>query len=308
MKASFDKQELISGLAELEKRVREHRPSGRPAAPGERLDLDLESIEAAAKSRRALSKPAAVDVTAIYPEDARERAAPPQSTTIDVAPPEKDMRVSSAGSERAPVAATLEAAALFAADPREQTAASGSVAIDLVADKEFRASASGKGSSPGAAAAKDPALRVVDPASPSPSAKIDAIPDKEFRAPALGTSAAASRPHRWIYAATAILIVIGSLVGGAGWLVGGKVLAALQTPRTLRSRIDPPLAASAAVPAPEQTADVPPAPPAAAQETVAETAPPAPEPQAATPTVEANATRGTEAPESAPVAAALPTA
>ena len=38
MKASFDKQELMAGLAELEKRAREQRPSGRPAAaPSDRL-------------------------------------------------------------------------------------------------------------------------------------------------------------------------------------------------------------------------------------------------------------------------------
>ena len=290
MKASFDKQELMAGLAELEKRAREQRPSGRPAAaPSDRLDLDLAAIEAAVKSRRA-PKPAAVEPTAVAPEQGHE-AAPSQSTTIEAA---------------------LEAAALVAVDPREQTAPSRSAAIDLFADKEFRAAASKQRSAPSAAAVKDAARLIVElreQASPSRSPKIDSVPDNDLRASAPSTGSAPSRPHRWIYAATAILIIIGSLVGGAGWFVGGKVMAALQTPRSLRSKIDPPLESTAA-PAPERTADVP---PADAQETAStagegETASPAPQTQAAVPTVDATASQATQASQASPAVAAPPAA
>ncbi len=291
MKASFDKQELMAGLAELEKRAREQRPSGRPAAaPSDRLDLDLAAIEAAVKSRRA-PKPAAVEPTAIASEEGDDQAAPSQSTTIEAA---------------------LDAAALVAVDPREQTAPSRSAAIDLFADKEFRAAASKQRSAPSAAAVKDAARLIVESreqASPSRSPKIDSVPDNDLRASAPSTGSAPSRPHRWIYAATAILIIIGSLVGGAGWFVGGKVMAALQSPRSLRSKIDPPLESTAA-PAPERTADVP---PADAQETAStagegETASPAPQTQAAVPTVDATASQATQASQASPAVAAPPAA
>ena len=161
MKASFDKEELMAGLAELEKRAREQRPSGRPAAaPSDRLDLDLAAIEAAVKSRRA-PKPAAVEPTTIAPEEGDDQAAPSQSTTIEAAL-DREQRVSSAGSARAPAAAALDAAALVAVDPRERTAPSRSAAIDLVADKEFRAAASKKRSAPSAAAVKDAARLIVE--------------------------------------------------------------------------------------------------------------------------------------------------
>jgi len=177
VKASFDSQELIASLAELEKCAREHSPSTRLAeVPSAQLGIDLAAILASVKSR----------------------------------------------------------------------------------------------SAPQAAAVED-AARLTDNRPPNQS-----VP---------------SRLYRRVSAAPAILIVIGSLVGGAGYYVGSIALMALQAPPALH-KFDPPLETTAQAPAAEQTADggstgaeaaaVMPPSLAKTQATVASFAPPAapPKPEA----------------------------
>ena len=128
----------------------------------------------------------------------------------------------------------------------------------------------------------------------SPAAKTDLAPDSGLRA-AAQAAVAPKRPHRWIYAAAAILIVVGTLVVGAGWLVSGKVLAALKEGSSSAPK------AMAAVPAPELKAETAPAaPPAAAQETASATPAVAVE---AAPEAPAQAVQAAEA---APAAAPVP--
>ena len=135
------------------------------------------------------------------------------------------------------------------------------------------------------AAAVDDVARLADvppdQAAASDSATIDQAPDKDLRRASGGKNSASSRPHRWIYAPAAIVIVMGSLVGGTGYLAGVKVLAALQALRAPRE-FDPPSQTTAQAPAVEQTADAEPATPAAAEQTASSAAPvaeipPAPE-------------------------------
>ena len=191
MKATFDRRELMAGLAELEKCILQHTPSGRlAAAPSSQLDIDLAALLTSAKSGGAPKAVAVDDVVQL----------------ADV--------------------------------PPDQAAASDSATIDLAPDKDLRPSSCGKNS-------------------------------------------VSSRPHRWIYAPAAIVIVMGSLVGGTGYFAGVKVLAALQALRAPRE-FDPPSQTTAQAPAVEQTTGAEPETPAAAEQTsssaapVAET-PPAPE-------------------------------
>ncbi len=281
MTASFDKQELMAGLAELEKRVREHRPSNErpPAAAGDRLDIDLAAIEAALKAKRGV-KPAADAAPSVEPPREAQRS----SRKLDVAP---EPRVSSRAKEGSSVPTALEALTLRVESPRDPVPPSRSATIGLVAQKDPKVSTSAKGSLLGAIAIEN-ATRIAGdwtelPPPPPPeridsAAKANFIPvaGPEAAAPA-PTASAPKRPHRWIYAAAAMVIVVGTLVGGAGWLVTGKVLAALKdssksAPKVMAAA--PALevkteAASAATPvAAEETASA--APAAAVEATPAE--------------------------------------
>ena len=129
------------------------------------------------------------------------------------------------------------------------------------------------GSAPKAVAVEDPArLPPPDEAAASRSATINLAPDKDLHPSAAGKKSASLRPRRWIYAAAAIVIVMGSLVGVAGYLASSNVLMALQALRAPRE-FDPPLETTAQVPAAEQTADDEPATPAAAEQTASAAAP-----------------------------------
>jgi len=133
MTASFDKQQLMAGLAELEKRVRQQRLTDRPAAaPSDRLDIDLAAIEAAVKSRSA-PRPTAVADPAISADERVDRAAPSRSPKLDVVPA-RELRGSAAARESAPEGAAPEIAALLVDAPRDQAAPSRSATIELVAD------------------------------------------------------------------------------------------------------------------------------------------------------------------------------
>jgi hypothetical protein len=301
MTASFDKQELMAGLAELEKRVREHRPSNdRPAAaPGDRLDLDLAAIEAALKAKSA-AKPAANAAPSVeIPRDAQR-----SSRKLDVAP---ELRASSRAKEGAPVPPALEAVTLRVDDPRDLARPARSATTELVAQKDPAGPTSAKLSAPGAIAIEN-ATRIagdwseLPPPPPpppqsvkiSPAAKTDLAPDSGLRA-AAPAAVAPKRPHRWIYAAAAILIVVGTLVVGAGWLVSGKVLAALKEGSSSAPK------AMAAVPAPELNAETAPtAPPVAAQETASAT------PVAAVEAAPEAPAQAVQAAEAAPAAAPVP--
>jgi hypothetical protein len=265
MKASLDKEELMAGLAELEKRVREHKPpAGRPAAsPDRRLDLDLAAIEAAVKAR-SVANPATLKNAGLLAEPARSASAPSPSVTLDVAP-DRELRAFTA-SKGAFSARGLEVEAPDVS--RERTPPPRPATIDLFAEKERSAPASGRPSPPPVADAAPPASKLRQQAPASRPAKTDPVPETGFRAAAAGTESAPSRPHRWIYAAAAILIVIGSLLGGAGYFASGKVLAARRSP-SAPQKLDPSPEAAAATPAPESTADVAPATPAPAEETAA---------------------------------------
>ena len=103
-------------------------------------------------------------------------------------------------------------------------------------------------------------------AAPSRSTAFILVPEKELRALSVEKESALSLPRRWVFMAAAILIVIGSLVGGAGYLAGRRDSAALQAPPALR-KFDPPPETTAQAPAAEQTADAEPATPAAAEQT-----------------------------------------
>ena len=280
MTASFDKHELMAGLAELEKRVREHRPSNdRPAAaPGDRLDLDLAAIEAALKAKSAAKSAANAAPGGEAPRDATR-----PSRVLNAAP---ELRVSPRAKEGASVAAALEALTLRVDNPRDLASPSRSATIELVAQRDPAGQTSAK------LGAIENATRIAGdwsdlPAPPHQPERIDSAAKVNF-IPDAGPSSAApapvasapKRPHRWIYAAAAILIVFGTLVGGAGWLVSGKVLAALKQPSS------PAPKAMAALPAPELKTET--APPVAAAET-ASAAPAATETASAAPaaTVEA---------------------
>ncbi len=277
MKASFDKEEMMAGLAELEKRVREHRSHGPLAAsPDSRLDLDLAAIEAAVRSKSA-AKPATADNAGLSVEFSRDQFARTPSVTLDVVP-ERELSAS-AGKPLDVAAPDLS---------RERIASSRAAAIDVLAEKEPRAPAAGRASPPPVPNAKRPG-------------NVDAIPEKKLPASDTGTESAPSRPHRWIYAAAAIVIVIGSLLGGAGYVAGGKVFAALRSP-SAPQKIDPSPEATAASPAPEATADVGAATPPATEDAAAlrgGEAAPAPEPA----TQAATADTGLAAPAGAAAAA-----
>ena len=309
MTASFDKHELMAGLAELEKRVREHRPSNdRPAAaPGDRLELDLAAIEAALKAKSAAKPVANAAPSVETPRDAQR-----SSRKLDVAP---EQRASSRAKEGASVPAALEAVTLRVDNPRDLARPARSATAELVAQKDPAGLTPTKLSALGAIAIENTTRIAGDwtelPPPPqsvkiAPAAKADLAPDSGLRASA-PPAAAAKRPHRWIYAAAAILIVVGTLVGGAGWLVSGKVLAALKQPSNSAPK------AMAAVPAPELKAETAPAaPPVAAQETASaapaaavEAAPPASAALGAAPAPEAQA-QAVQAAEAAPAAAAVP--
>jgi len=311
MKASFDKQELMAGLAELEKRVREHRPSNdRPAAaPGDRLDLDLAAIEAALKAK-SIVKPAADPAPGV---DARRDAAR-SPRTLDIAP-DRELRASPRAREGASVPTALETATLRVDGLRDLAPPSRSATIELAGQKDLSASASAKGSALGAIAIQNPTRIAGDwtelPPPPPQSeridfaAKVNLAPEAGLRASApVPKAAAPGRPHRWIYAAAAILIVIGSLVGGAGWLVSGKVLAALQKPSNSAPK------ALAAAPAPEPRTE---AARVTAEETASaapaaavETAPQAPAALSAAPAAGATGAQAVQAAEAAPAAAPAP--
>ncbi len=265
MKASLDKEELIAGLAELEKRVREHKsPAGRPAAsPDRRLDLDLAAIEAAVKAR-SVANPATVENAGLLAEPARNPSAPSPSVTLDVVP-DRELR-SFAVSKGAPKVKALDVEAPDVL--RERTPPFRPATIDLFAEKGPGAPASARVNPPPVTDEASPASKPLQQVPMSRSVEIDPIPEKGFRAAAAGTESAPSRPHRWIYAAAAILIVIGSLLGGAGYFASGKVLAALRSPSAPQT-LDPSPEATAAAPAPESTADIAPATSAPAEETAA---------------------------------------
>jgi hypothetical protein len=72
--------------------------------------------------------------------------------------------------------------------------------------------------------------------------------------PPRGKESAGSRPYRRVLAATAILIIVGSLVAGAGYLAGGEVLVGREAPPALQ-KFDASPETTAQAPAAEQTAD-----------------------------------------------------
>ncbi|MFY9657125.1 MAG: hypothetical protein WAK01_11135, partial [Methylocystis sp.] len=203
MTASFDKQELMAGLAELEKRVREHRPSNSQpaAAPRDRLDLDLAAIEAALKSKSAV-KPAA---DAAHGVDARREAQRSSRTLVDVAP-DRELRASPRAKERASAAA-LEAVTLHVDGLRDRAAPSRSTTIDLAAQKDLPASTFAEGSALGAITIQNDTQIAGDwtelPPPPQTQkispAKINLAPEAGLRDSAPAPKAAASaRPHRWL--------------------------------------------------------------------------------------------------------------
>ena len=145
MIASFDRDELMASLAELEKRVREQTPSPRLAeAPSAQLDIDLAAILDLVRSRSPLNAIPIEDAARLVDDPPPDKAELSRSTAIIVVP-EKELRASTAGRERAASAAALEEAARLADDPPPDKAAlSRSTAIILVPEKELRASAAGK--------------------------------------------------------------------------------------------------------------------------------------------------------------------
>ncbi|HTO80463.1 MAG TPA: hypothetical protein VMJ31_11875 [Methylocystis sp.] len=99
MIASFDRDELMASLAELEKRVREHAPSRRlAAAPSAQLDIDLAAILTLAKSRNPLEDAPLEDAARLADDPPPDQAAPPRSTAV-VLVPEKELLASAAGKE-----------------------------------------------------------------------------------------------------------------------------------------------------------------------------------------------------------------
>jgi len=105
------------------------------------------------------------------------------------------------------------------------------------------------------------AAAIEDPARPADDGRDQGVPSQStidfflkmaLRASAALSESASSWPHRWIYAATAILIVVGSLVEGSDYLAGDRV--ALQASPDLRIS-DPLEKMMAQVPAAAQTPD-----------------------------------------------------
>jgi hypothetical protein len=218
MIASFDKDELMASLAELEKRVSEHTSSGRlTAAPSAQLDIELAAILDSVKSRSPLKATPCEDAARLADDPPPDQAALSRSTAL-ILVPEKGLRASAAGRESAANAAGVEDATRLA-DERGDQAAPPSIATALIR-----------------------------------------VPEKELLASAAGKEIALSRHPRRVYAAAAILIVIGSLVGSTGHLPGGRVLAALEAPPALQ-KFGPPPETTAQAPAAKQTAEGGPATP-----------------------------------------------
>jgi hypothetical protein len=111
-------------------------------------------------------------------------------------------------------------------------------------------------SAPQAAAVEDAAQLTNNPPpnQSSQSTTVDLVPEEELGASAADKVNAPSPPYRRLLVAPAILIVVGSLVGGAGCYMGVQALVALQAPPALQ-KFDPPLETTAQAPAAEQTAD-----------------------------------------------------
>jgi hypothetical protein len=99
MIASFDRDEVMASLAELEKRVRENTPSGRLAgAPSAQLDIELAAILASVKSRSAPKAAALEDAARLADDPPPDQAALSRSTAI-ILVPEKELLASAAGKE-----------------------------------------------------------------------------------------------------------------------------------------------------------------------------------------------------------------
>ncbi len=175
-------------------------------------------------------------------------AAPSAQLAVDLAAILASMK-----SISAPKAATIEGGARLAGDRGDPTAPSRSTALILVPEKELRALSVEKESAASAAGVEDAALAGDrgDPAEPPRSTALILVPERKLRALSVEKESMLSLPRRWAYMAAATLIVIGSLVGGAGYLAGGRDLAALQAPAL--QKFDPPREMMAQAPGAGQT-------------------------------------------------------
>ena len=130
-----------------------------------------------------------------------------------------------------------------------------STAFILVPEDELHAHSTEKDGAASAAGLEDAALLAGDrdrQTAPSRSTALVLLPKKELRALSVEKESAHSLPRHWIYIAAAILIVVGSLAGAAGYLAGARDLAALQSLPALQ-KFDPPPETMAKAPAAGQT-------------------------------------------------------
>jgi hypothetical protein len=184
----------------------------------------------------------------------------------------------------------------------DEAATSRSTAFILVPGEELPASALGKESAASAAGGGD-AARLGgdrgDQAASSRSTALILVPEKGLPALSVEKESALSPPRNWVFLGAATLIVISSLVGGAGYLASRIESAALQAPAAL-PKSDPPPETTGQAPAAEQTADAEPATPAAAKQAASAAVsggetPPAPAPDALPAGAEASARQPAQA-------------